>query len=33
MRKINWNNLGFWILAALILLFIIYLILSGRAWK
>ena len=32
-KKINWSDMGFWIIALLLFGLIIYLILTGRAWK
>jgi len=31
--KIDWNKVGFWILALVLILFMGYLIFTGRAWK
>tara|TARA_Y100000310_G_scaffold311106_1_gene357081 strand:+ start:656 stop:763 length:108 start_codon:yes stop_codon:yes gene_type:complete len=32
-RKINWNDAGFWIIAILLFGLIVYLVVTGRAWK
>ena len=33
MNKINWSDLGFWILFITLLIFIGWLVVTGRAWK
>jgi len=33
MMKINWDNVGYWILFITLLIFIGWLIVTGRAWK
>ena len=33
MRKINWSNVGYWILFIMLLVFIGWLVATGRAWK
>ncbi len=33
MMKIDWNEVGYWILFMILLIFIGWLIVTGRAWK
>jgi len=33
MKKINWDNLAWWIILIVFIIVIVYLFATGRAWK